>query len=71
LAQGIERPREDAIDVGIGYATHQLRIPDGLIAERWSVAGASANNRSGWLLYYEDATLGRDHLRSGQGRAAA
>src|SRR5262245_8778325 len=38
---GFERPREESIDVGIGYATSQLRIPDGLIAEKVVVAGAA------------------------------
>ena len=38
---GFDRPREDSIDVGIAYATHQLRIPDGLIKEKVVVNGAS------------------------------
>jgi 2-polyprenyl-6-methoxyphenol hydroxylase-like FAD-dependent oxidoreductase len=60
LAQwGFERPREDSIDVGIGYATHQLRIPDGLIAEKVIVAGASREQPLGLgMLYYEDGTWG-------------
>ena len=60
LAQwGFERPREDSIDVGIGYATHQLRIPDGLIAEKVVVAGASRAQPLGLgMLYYEDGTWG-------------
>ena len=60
LAQwGFERPREDSIDVGIGYATHQLRIPDGLIAEKVIVAGASCEQPLGLgMLYYEDGTWG-------------
>src|SRR6185295_16602701 len=58
LAQwGFERPREDSIDVGIGYATHQLRIPDGLIAEKVIVAGASREQPLGLgMLCYEDGT---------------
>ena len=31
---GYERPPEDVIDVGISYATHQLRIPEDMLAER-------------------------------------
>ncbi|OBF30277.1 oxidoreductase [Mycobacterium sp. ACS1612] len=60
LAQwGFERPREDVIYVGIGYATHQLRIPDGLIAEKVVVAGASREQPLGLgMLYYEDGTWG-------------
>jgi flavin-dependent dehydrogenase len=60
LAQwGFERPREDAVFVGIGYATHQLRIPDGLIAEKVVVAGASRAQPLGLgMLYYEDGTWG-------------
>ncbi len=60
LAQwGFERPREDSIDVGIGYATQQLRIPEGLIAEKVVVAGASHEQPLGLgMLYYEDGTWG-------------
>jgi 2-polyprenyl-6-methoxyphenol hydroxylase-like FAD-dependent oxidoreductase len=60
LAQwGFARPREDTVDVGIGYATHQVRIPDGLIAEKVVVAGASREQPLGLgMLYYEDATWG-------------
>src|SRR5258705_7053362 len=28
---GFERPREDTVDVGIAYATHQVHIPEGLL----------------------------------------
>jgi 2-polyprenyl-6-methoxyphenol hydroxylase-like FAD-dependent oxidoreductase len=60
LAQwGFERPREDVIYVGIGYATHQVRVPDGLIAEKVIVAGASREQPLGLgMLYYEDGTWG-------------
>ena len=60
LAQwGFERPREDTVDVGIGYATHQLHIPDGLIAEKVVVAGASRRQPLGLgMLYYEDGSWG-------------
>ena len=56
---GFDRPRDDTVDVGIGYATHQLRIPDGLITEKVVVAGASrAQPRGLGMLYYEDGTWG-------------
>ncbi|MGH3847885.1 MAG: FAD-dependent oxidoreductase, partial [Pseudonocardiaceae bacterium] len=54
---GFERPREDVVDVGIGYASHQLRIPDGLIEEKVVVAGASREQPLGLgMLGYEDGT---------------
>ena len=56
---GFDRPREDGVDVGIGYATHQLRIPDGLITEKVVIAGASREQPRGLgMLYYEDGTWG-------------
>jgi flavin-dependent dehydrogenase len=56
---GFDRPREESVDVGIGYATHQLRIPDGLLAEKVVVAGASREQPLGLgMLYYEDGTWG-------------
>jgi 2-polyprenyl-6-methoxyphenol hydroxylase-like FAD-dependent oxidoreductase len=56
---GFERPAEDTVDVGIGYATHQLRIPEGLIDEKVVVAGASREQPLGiGMLYYEDGTWG-------------
>jgi 2-polyprenyl-6-methoxyphenol hydroxylase-like FAD-dependent oxidoreductase len=56
---GFERPAEDTVDVGIGYATHQLRIPDGLIDEKVVVAGASREQPLGiGMLCYEDGTWG-------------
>ena len=58
LAQwGYQRPVEETVDVGISYATHQFRIPDGLIAEKVVVAGASHDEPLGLgMLYYEDGT---------------
>ena len=56
---GFDRPPEDSVDVGISYATHQLRIPDGLIAEKVVVAGASREQPLGLgMLCYEDGTWG-------------
>jgi 2-polyprenyl-6-methoxyphenol hydroxylase-like FAD-dependent oxidoreductase len=52
---GYQRPREDVVDVGIGYASHQFRLPDGLIKERVIVAGASREQPLGLgMLGYED-----------------
>jgi 2-polyprenyl-6-methoxyphenol hydroxylase-like FAD-dependent oxidoreductase len=54
---GFERPPEETVDVGIGYATHQLRIPEGLIEEKVVVAGASREHPVGLgMLCYEDGT---------------
>jgi len=54
---GYERPPEDLIDVGISYATHQLRIPEGMLAEKVVVCGASREQPLGLgMLYYEDHT---------------
>jgi 2-polyprenyl-6-methoxyphenol hydroxylase-like FAD-dependent oxidoreductase len=52
---GFPRPREDSVDVGIGYASHQVRIPDGLIEEKVVVAGACREQPLGLgMLFYED-----------------
>ncbi|MBV8927700.1 MAG: oxidoreductase [Mycobacteriaceae bacterium] len=54
---GFERPREDSVDVGIRYATHQVDIPDGLIEEKVIIAGASRANPLGLgMLQYEDGS---------------
>ena len=56
---GFDRPPEHSVDVGVSYATHQLRIPDGLITEKVVVAGASREQPRGLgMLYYEDGTWG-------------
>jgi hypothetical protein len=52
---GFERPREDTIDVGIGYASQQMRMPDGLIKQKVVVAGAYREQPQGiGMLCYED-----------------
>jgi 2-polyprenyl-6-methoxyphenol hydroxylase-like FAD-dependent oxidoreductase len=54
---GYERAPEQTINIGIKYATHQMRIPEGLIAEKVVVAGASHDQSLGLgMLYYEDGT---------------
>ena len=54
---GFDRPAEETVNVGIGYASQQVRIPDGLIQEKVVVAGASRSQPLGLgMLYYEDRT---------------
>jgi 2-polyprenyl-6-methoxyphenol hydroxylase-like FAD-dependent oxidoreductase len=54
---GYERPREKTVEVGISYASHQFRVPDGLIQERVIVAGASREQPRGLgMLGYEDGS---------------
>jgi 2-polyprenyl-6-methoxyphenol hydroxylase-like FAD-dependent oxidoreductase len=54
---GFDRPPEHRVDVGISYATHQLRIPEGMITEKVVVAGAfSGQPRGLGMLCYEDRT---------------
>lgn len=56
---GFDRPPEASIDVGVSYATHQLRIPEGLIAEKVVAAGAHQEQLLGLgMLCYEDGTWG-------------
>lgn len=52
---GYGRPRVDTIEVGIGYASHHFRLPDGLMRERVVVSGAAHDQRYGLgMLGYED-----------------
>ncbi|ORB17170.1 FAD-dependent oxidoreductase [Mycobacterium noviomagense] len=52
---GFAQPREDVVEVGIGYASHQFRMPDGLIREKVVVCGASRQQPLGLgMLAYED-----------------
>lgn len=54
---GYQRPREDVVDVGIGYASHQFRLPESAIQQRVVVAGASREQPLGLgMLGYEDGT---------------
>src|SRR5271156_2995780 len=54
---GYQRPPEKTVEVGIGYASHQFRLPEGAIRERVIVAGASRHQPLGLgLLGYEDGT---------------
>jgi 2-polyprenyl-6-methoxyphenol hydroxylase-like FAD-dependent oxidoreductase len=54
---GFDRPQEAVLDVGIGYASQQFRLPEGLLAERVIVAGASRGQPLGLgMLGYEDGS---------------
>jgi 2-polyprenyl-6-methoxyphenol hydroxylase-like FAD-dependent oxidoreductase len=54
---GYQRPTEETVDIGINYATHQFRIPEGLIQQKVVVAGASHDQSLGLgMLCYEDGT---------------
>ena len=57
---GFDRPREDTVDVGISYATHQVRMSDATVSEAVPaviVAGASRRQPRGLgMLRYEDGT---------------
>ena len=54
---GLRRPREETVDVGIAYASHQFHVPEGLLAEKVVVAGASRAQPLGiGMLFYEDGT---------------
>jgi 2-polyprenyl-6-methoxyphenol hydroxylase-like FAD-dependent oxidoreductase len=54
---GYQRPPEHTVEVGIGYASHQFRLPEGAVRERVIVAGASVQQPLGLgLLGYEDGT---------------
>jgi hypothetical protein len=64
---GFGRPTEDTVDVGIGYATHQMHIPDGLIEEKVVVAGASRDHPLGLgMLLYEDGNWGLTTFGTGK-----
>ncbi|MDT5072894.1 MAG: hypothetical protein QOH82_2214 [Mycobacterium sp.] len=64
---GYGRPTEDTVDVGIKYATHQVRIPDGIIKEKVVVAGASRQQPVGLgMLFYEDGNWGLTTFGTGK-----
>jgi 2-polyprenyl-6-methoxyphenol hydroxylase-like FAD-dependent oxidoreductase len=54
---GYPRPGEETVDIGISYASHRFRIPDGLICEQVVVNGASSEQSLGLgMLCYEGGT---------------
>jgi 2-polyprenyl-6-methoxyphenol hydroxylase-like FAD-dependent oxidoreductase len=64
---GFGRPAEETVEVGIGYATHQVRIPDGLIKEKVVVAGACREKPLGLgMLLYEDGLWGLTTFGTGR-----
>ena len=64
---GYRRPREDSVEVGIGYASHQVHIPEGLLKEKVVVAGASRAEPVGLgMLLYEDGNWGLTTFGTGK-----
>jgi 2-polyprenyl-6-methoxyphenol hydroxylase-like FAD-dependent oxidoreductase len=64
---GYDRPREETVEVGIAYATHQVHIPEGLLKERVVVAGASREHPVGLgMLFYEDRNWGLTTFGTGR-----
>ena len=64
---GFGRPAEDTVDVGIKYATHQVRIPEGLLKEMVVVAGANREKPVGLgMLLYEDGLWGLTTFGTGK-----
>lgn len=52
---GFERPREDSVKIGVTYASHRVRIPDGLMAEKMVLVSASHDEGLGMgMLFHED-----------------
>lgn len=52
---GFEAPREDSVKIGVTYASHRVRIPDGLIAEKMVLVSASHDEGLGMgMLFHED-----------------
>ncbi len=51
---GYQRPTEETVDIGISYASHLFRIPEGLIRQQVVVTGASSEQSLGLgMLGYE------------------
>ncbi len=64
---GFPEPTEDTVDVGIGYVTHRVRIPAGLVDDKVVVAGASREQPVGLgMLYYEDGLWGLTTFGTGR-----
>lgn len=52
---GFERPPEDSVKIGVTYASHRVKIPDGLIAEKMVLVSASHDDGLGMgMLFHED-----------------
>ncbi|MEW2480735.1 oxidoreductase [Mycobacterium sp. NPDC049093] len=54
---GFDRPRVDEVHVGVTYASHRVRIPPGLIAEKMVLVSATRDRQLGMgMLFHEDST---------------
>ncbi|WP_273732682.1 FAD-dependent oxidoreductase [Mycolicibacterium septicum] len=52
---GFERPREDSVQVGVTYASHRVKIPDGMMPQKMVIVGATRNRPLGiGMLFHED-----------------
>ncbi|MCV7160395.1 FAD-dependent oxidoreductase [Mycolicibacterium brisbanense] len=52
---GYGKPREDAVQVGVTYASQRVHIPEGLITEKMVVVGAALDRPRGiGMLFHED-----------------
>ncbi|WP_166904236.1 oxidoreductase [Mycobacterium sp. DL440] len=52
---GFDLPREDTVHVGVSYASHRVRIPADLIAEKMVLVSAARDSRLGMgMLFHED-----------------
>lgn len=52
---GFERPHEDSVQVGVTYASHRVKIPDGLIPQKMVIVGATRDRPLGMgMLFHED-----------------
>lgn len=52
---GFEPPHEDSVQVGVAYASHRVKIPDGMIAQKMVIVGATRDRLLGMgMLFHED-----------------
>lgn len=52
---GFDPPREDSVKVGVTYASHRVRIPEGLMAEKMVLVDADRDLKQGMgMLFHED-----------------
>ncbi|MCV7319814.1 FAD-dependent oxidoreductase [Mycolicibacterium confluentis] len=52
---GFERPREDSVKIGVTYASHRVRIPDGMMSEKMVLMSAGHDRPLGMgMLFHED-----------------
>ncbi|WP_454789597.1 FAD-dependent oxidoreductase [Mycolicibacterium lutetiense] len=54
---GFDPPRVDTVHIGVTYASHRVRIPAGLIAEKMVLVSATRDRQLGMgMLFHEDGT---------------